>query len=60
MTKQTDDYGKQPIDDTIRELQTDRARGLARAEAAARLDRVGYNEITEKEEPLWHRLFRRF
>lgn len=60
MTKQTDDYARQGIDDTIRELQTDRARGLTRAEAAARLGRVGYNEITEKEEPLWHRLFRRF
>jgi H+-transporting ATPase len=60
VNKQTDDYARQGIDDTIRELHTDRARGLTRAEAAARLDRVGYNEITEKEEPLWHRLFRRF
>jgi H+-transporting ATPase len=60
MTKQTDDYARQSIDDTLRELQTDRARGLSRTEAAARLGRIGYNEIAEKEEPLWHRLFRRF
>jgi H+-transporting ATPase len=58
--KQTDDYARQAIDDTIRELQTDHTRGLTGAEAAGRIGRFGYNEIAEKEEPLWHRLFRRF
>jgi H+-transporting ATPase len=60
MKKHTDDYGRQGIDETIRELQTDRERGLESGEAAVRIAREGYNEITEREEPLWHRLFRRF
>jgi hypothetical protein len=50
--KQTDDYARQAIDDTIRELQTDHTRGLTGAEAAGRIGRFGYNEIAEKEEPL--------
>jgi len=60
MNKHTDDYNRQMIDETVREVQTDRERGLESGEAAGRIARYGYNEITEKEEPLWHRVFRRF
>ncbi|WP_286336975.1 plasma-membrane proton-efflux P-type ATPase [Hydrogenimonas cancrithermarum] len=34
--------------------------GLSSEEAAERLDKYGYNEIEEKTESWWHRLFRRF
>jgi H+-transporting ATPase len=58
--KRTDDYAQQPVDQTVAELQSDAARGLASEEAAARLSRFGANEIRERDEPLWHRVFRRF
>jgi H+-transporting ATPase len=35
-------------------------RGLTAEQVRKRLARFGYNEIQEKEEPLWHRVFRRF
>ncbi|HEC16651.1 MAG TPA: HAD family hydrolase [Sedimenticola sp.] len=60
MQPRTDDYSAQSIEETIRALHTDAGRGLDTAEAAGRLERYGYNEIEEKEEPLWHRIFRRF
>jgi H+-transporting ATPase len=60
VNKHTDDYSRQTIDETIRELQTDGARGLESAEVDKRIGRFGFNEIAEKEEPLWHRVFRRF
>ncbi|HTS55171.1 MAG TPA: HAD-IC family P-type ATPase, partial [Burkholderiales bacterium] len=59
-TKPTDDYGKQPVSQTITELKAHAAQGLSSEEAARRLATFGYNEIQEKEEPLWHRVFRRF
>ena len=59
-SKHTDDYSGQAANETLNQLQTDSATGLANAEAQARLQQYGYNEIQEKEEPLWHRVFRRF
>jgi H+-transporting ATPase len=59
-SKRTDDYARQTVKDTVGELRTDEARGLSADEAARRLARIGHNEIPEKEEPLWHRVFRRF
>jgi H+-transporting ATPase len=56
----TDDYAKQPPADTLKALGVDAARGLAAQEARERLARFGANEIEAKEEPLWHRVFRRF
>ena len=56
----TDDYARQPPDQTLAELRTDAERGLSEDEARVRLARYGPNEIEEKEEPLWHRVFRRF
>jgi len=60
MNKPTDDYAQQPADQTVRELGTNSNRGLESSAAEERISRFGYNEITEKEEPLWHRILRRF
>ena len=60
VNKPTDDYARQAIDETIRELGTDSGRGLESTEVGERLARYGYNAIEEKEEPLWHRILRRF
>ncbi len=59
-TRRTDDYARQPVEQTLAELKTDVAHGLSSPEAAERLRRYGPNEIEDKEEPLWHRIFRRF
>ncbi|MEJ2760341.1 MAG: plasma-membrane proton-efflux P-type ATPase [Gammaproteobacteria bacterium] len=42
------------------ELDVDGGRGLSGDEVERRRDRYGFNEIEEREEALWHRLFRRF
>ena len=60
MQKTTDDHSAQPVEETIRALHTDAGQGLNVAEVAKRLAQYGYNEIEEKEESLWHRIFRRF
>jgi H+-transporting ATPase len=59
-SKHTDDYARQDVQQTLAGLRVDAAHGLSQAEARQRLTRYGYNEIEEKEEPLWHRVFRRF
>ena len=59
-TKHTDDYQKQKVHETVNEWKVDVATGLSEREAQARIQQYGYNEIAEKEETLWHRLFRRF
>jgi H+-transporting ATPase len=56
----TDDYAHQPVRQTLDALGVGADRGLTGAEAQERLRRYGYNEIQEKAEPLWHRIFRRF
>ncbi|BCO09772.1 metal-transporting ATPase [Desulfolithobacter dissulfuricans] len=58
--KSTDEFAAQSSEQSLKELQTDAKNGLSSQEAARRLARYGYNEISEKEEPLWHRIFRRF
>jgi len=58
--KATDDYQGQDPGQTLHDLQTSLERGLSESEAKARLERFGPNEVAEKEEPLWHRIFRRF
>ncbi len=60
MSRRTDDYAQQTIEDTLTSLHADPERGLSDGEAAKRLAQYGYNEISEKEEPLWHRIFHRF
>jgi H+-transporting ATPase len=59
-TKATDDYRNISVEETLKNLQTDRFRGLTEGEAQKRLAEYGYNEIEEREEPLWHRILRRF
>ena len=56
----TDDYARQAPADTLKALGVDAARGLSAQEARERLARFGANEIEAKEEPPWHRVFRRF
>ena len=58
--KQTDDYRGQAAVETLKQLQVGAAAGLSDSEAQSRLQRYGYNEVSEKEEPFWHRVFRRF
>jgi H+-transporting ATPase len=60
MTKPTDDFKKLSIEETIKELGTDGEKGLSKSEAQKRIAEYGYNEIPEKEESLFHRIFRRF
>ena len=60
MQKATDDYKNISVEETLKKLHTDRDRGLSEEEAQKRLAGYGYNEIEEKGEPLWHRIFRRF
>jgi len=60
MTSPTDDYiGTAPAD-TLKILKTALEQGLSSQEAAKRQQQYGPNEIEEKEEPLWHRIMRRF
>ena len=58
--KPTDNYQGQDASATATALQVNPATGLAETEAQARLQQYGFNEIREKEETLWHRIFRRF
>ena len=60
MTQHTDDYIDKPTEQTAQALQVDVQQGLSQAEVDSRLQRYGYNEIQERDEPLWHRIFRRF
>ena len=55
-----DEFKEKSIEETVKELGTSLERGLSEEEARRRLQKYGYNEIPEKEEPLWHRIFRRF
>jgi H+-transporting ATPase len=60
MRKATDEYKRLSVEETLKELQASRERGLSAGEAMKRLSEYGYNEIPEKEESLFHRIFRRF
>ncbi len=56
----TDEYSRKPVTETLATLGSDGRNGLSGDEVRVRLGQFGYNEIREKEEPLWHRIFRRF
>ena len=60
MARHTDDYLGKSAQMTAESLQVDPKRGLSQSEVDNRRQRYGYNEIEEHEEPLWHRIFRRF
>jgi H+-transporting ATPase len=59
-SKTTDQFAAQPVEQTLGELTVNRSSGLTKDDAAKRLERYGFNEVEEKEESLWHRIFRRF
>lgn len=58
--KNTDNYLKQSIQDSLSYFEVNSRQGLSSNEAQCRLEHFGSNEIDEKEESLWHRIFRRF
>ncbi len=58
--KSTDEFGTQDVEQNLAELHSNSETGLSSNNVLQRLEKYGYNEITEKEEPLWHRIFRRF
>jgi len=58
--KRIDDYARQDVNETLAGLEWVPPGGLSNAEVRQRLTRYGYKEIEEKDEPLWHRVFRRF
>jgi len=60
MAQHTDDFIGKSVQETAESLQVDAKQGLNQAEVNTRRQRYGYNEIEEHEEPLWHRVFRRF
>jgi H+-transporting ATPase len=60
MPMNTDDYEKLSLDETLKDLETTRERGLTAEEAEKRLASYGFNEIPEKEESTLRRIMRRF
>ena len=58
--KETKYYEKLPWVQVAAELGVDVKKGLSQEETKKRLEQYGPNEIPEYEEPLWHRIFRRF
>jgi H+-transporting ATPase len=54
------DYAKRTVDEVLTDLRSDRKNGLSGEEAKTRVSEFGYNEIPEKEESVFHRVFRRF
>ncbi|HHT00234.1 MAG TPA: HAD family hydrolase [Thiomicrospira sp.] len=58
--KNTDSYLKQTVQDSLSYFEVSAEQGLSNDEAKKRLEQFGSNEIEEKEEALWHRIFRRF
>ncbi len=60
MIKNTNEYNLQAIAETLKAFEVMAENGLSNAEARQRIKKYGYNAIDEKEEALWHRIFRRF
>ena len=60
MNRPTDAYGDTPPEQTLKRLEVSAEQGLSDQQVAERRARFGYNETQEQEEPLWHRVFRRF
>jgi H+-transporting ATPase len=60
MPQDTESYSQQAVAETLDAFRVKPEQGLTHAEAGERLEQYGYNEIEEKEESLWRRLFRRF
>lgn len=56
----SDEYVGNSVEKTLDELKVDATLGLCSSEVQNRLDRFGYNELEERGESFWHRIFRRF
>ena len=56
----TDEYAKRPVEDTLKSFGVDVKSGLSEAGVVESRTKYGYNETSEKVEPLWHRVLRRF
>ena len=57
----TEKWHSKSIEETASELGTDLAHGLSPAEAQARLEKYGYNELREQPRPgFWRRLLNQF
>jgi H+-transporting ATPase len=54
----TDEYKDLSIDKALMELRSDARLGLTGDEVLKRIASYGYNEISEKEETVLHRIFR--
>ncbi|GBE03734.1 calcium-transporting ATPase 1 [bacterium BMS3Abin09] len=60
MQKSTDEYKNISVEETLKRLKTDKEKGLTSEEVRKRLEEYGHNDIPEKEETIFHRVFRRF
>jgi H+-transporting ATPase len=60
LDRSTDEYLELDRHDVLTALRADDARGLDSQEASRRLEEYGPNEIKQREESVWHRIFRRF
>lgn len=58
MNNNSDDFKKLSVEESLKRLQVDKARGLSSEEAKKRAKQYGLNEIPEKEESTLHRIFR--
>jgi H+-transporting ATPase len=58
--RSTDSFSDSKPAATLAGFGVDASRGLSAGEVEVRRAQFGYNEITEREEPLWHRVGRRF
>jgi H+-transporting ATPase len=58
--KDTRDYEKITSEEVLQQLKVDKDKGLTPKEAKKRAAEYGFNEIPEKEVPLFKRIFKRF
>ena len=60
MSKNSNAYAEQTVEETINSLEVHVEQGLTDTEAVKRIEQYGHNEIKEEEETIWQRLCRRF
>ncbi len=57
---ETESYKRMSVEETLKKFQVDPKNGLSEKEVEEKVKKYGLNEIPEKEESLFHRIFRRF
>ncbi len=60
MSGENNEYQSKSIEEVIKDLKTDKQKGLTEKEAGERIKKYGLNEIPEKDETFLHRVLRRF